>query len=109
MRILFDQGVPAPLRHSVSSHEVATCFELGWSALRNGELLEAAEAASFQVFVTTDQNLRYQQNLSARAISIIVLRTTSWPLMQGHLSTIVEAIERAVAGGYREVAIPLAR
>jgi len=56
------------LRHVLSSHQVATCFEPGWSALRNGELLAAAEEASFQVFVTTDQNLRYQQNLNARAI-----------------------------------------
>lgn len=63
MKILFDQGTPVPLRRSLPKHEVATAFERGWAALQNGELLSAAEAEGFEVLVTTDQNLRYQQNL----------------------------------------------
>jgi hypothetical protein len=62
MRILFDQGTPVPLRHSLTPHEVATALEMGWSNIENGELLAAAEE-QFDALVTTDQNLRYQQNL----------------------------------------------
>jgi hypothetical protein len=65
MRILFDQGTPVPLRNVLIGHEVGTAFEMGWSELDNGELLAAAEA-SFDAFITTDQSLRYQQNLPSR-------------------------------------------
>jgi hypothetical protein len=64
MKILFDQGTPAPLRHELVGHEVVTSFELGWSDLVNGELLAPA-AGQFDLFITTDQNLQYQQNLTA--------------------------------------------
>jgi hypothetical protein len=60
MRILFDQGTPAPLRRSLTGHIVTTVFERGWSTLQNGDLLDAAEQASYDVFITTDQSLRYQ-------------------------------------------------
>jgi hypothetical protein len=72
MRILFDQGTPAPLRHALAPHEVSTAFELGWSNLENGDLLRAAEGR-FEVFITTDQNLRYQQNLTGRQLAIMAL------------------------------------
>lgn len=78
MRILFDQGTPAPLRDHLPGHSVATAYEKGWSALQNGELLAKAEAA-FDVLVTTDRNLHHQQNLAGRKIAILVLPTTSWP------------------------------
>ncbi len=76
MRILFDQGTPAPLRHALTGHSVSTAYEKGWDQLGNGDLLNAAEAA-FDVFVTTDQNLRFQQNLTGRRLAILVLPTTS--------------------------------
>lgn len=63
MRILFDQGTPAPLREALTQHEVATAYERGWSKLKNGELLDAAERDGFEVFVTTDSRLRYQQEI----------------------------------------------
>jgi hypothetical protein len=63
VRILFDQGVPLPLRRSFSGHVVITAWQKGWSELSNGELLAAADADGFELLVTTDQNLRYQQNL----------------------------------------------
>ena len=65
MRVLFDQGTPAPLRHALALHEVSTAFELGWSNLENGDLLLETEGR-FEVFITTDQSLRYQQNLGGR-------------------------------------------
>ena len=73
MRVLFDQGTPAPLRQLLPGHEVATAYERGWSTLKNGELLAAAETQGFQVLVTTDTNLKYQQNLASRTIAIVVL------------------------------------
>ncbi len=77
MRVLFDQGTPVPLRRYLALHAVATVFEKGWSTLQNGELLSTAEYEGFEVLVTTDQNLRYQQNLENRQIAVVVLMTTS--------------------------------
>ena len=78
MRILFDQGTPVPLRDHLVGHVIETAFELGWSTLENGALLAAAED-SFNLLITTDQKLRYQQNLAGRNLSILVLMSTSWP------------------------------
>ena len=105
MRILFDQGTPAPLRHSLTGHTVETAFELGWAALQNGALIAAAEDAGFEVFITTDKNLKYQQNLATRCISIVVLSTTSWPRIQRALPDVVAAVESALPGGYSEVVV----
>jgi len=74
--------------------------------LKNGELLLQAEESGFEVLVTTDQNLQYQQNLAARKISIIVLTTTSWPRIQKHLSAVVSAIASAASCSYLEITIP---
>ena len=70
-------------------HLVATAYEKGWSALTNGELLSRAEAEGFDALVTTDQNLRYQQNLTGRKISVIVLLTTNWPRIKNHIALVV--------------------
>ena len=72
MKILFDQGTPTPLRQALSGHEVSTAFERGWQNLQNGELLRSAEAEGFEAIVTTDQSLRYQQNLAARRLGVVV-------------------------------------
>ncbi|HVT02710.1 MAG TPA: hypothetical protein VHL58_04960 [Thermoanaerobaculia bacterium] len=70
MRILFDQGTPAPLRDALTGHTVSTAYELGWAQLGNGDLLNAAEA-SFDALITTDRNLRHQQNPSGRRLAIL--------------------------------------
>ncbi len=106
MRVLFDQGTPAPLRQVLSGHEVSTAYELGWSTLTNGELLAAAEANGFGVLVTTDRQLKYQQNLASRAIAIVVLGTTSWPRIQASTHAIVGAVNAATPGSYAEVLVP---
>lgn len=77
MRVLFDQGTPVPLRDHLRGHEVITAFEAEWSDLSNGELLARADA-QFDVFVTTDRQLRYQQNLDRRTIAILVLPYANW-------------------------------
>lgn len=106
MRVLFDQGTPAPLRHLLQGHEVATAYELGWSTLKNGDLLAAAEGRGFQVLVTTDRNLKYQQNLASRSIAIIVLGTTSWPRIRAAAEMVITAVHAAGSGTYAEIAIP---
>jgi hypothetical protein len=106
VRVLFDQGTPAPLRQILSGHEVSTAYERGWSTLKNGELLIAAEAQGYQVLVTTDTNLKYQQNLASRTIAIVVLSTTSWPRIKAAAELVAAAIDAAVQGTYSEVPIP---
>ena len=103
MRILFDQGTPAPLRHALLAHVVEIAYERGWSSLKNGELIAAAELADFEVFVTTDKNLKYQQNLVNRSLAIVVLKTTSWPRIKRSLQTVVAAVETADRCSYCEV------
>ena len=106
MRVLFDQGPPAPLRATLIGHEVVTAFEQGWSTLKNGDLLSAAEERGFDILVTTDMNLRYQHNLAARRIGIVVLSTTSWPRIRAASLDVAAAVDRAVPGSYSEVPVP---
>ena len=104
MRILFDQGTPLPLREHLNPHSISTAFELGWSNLENGQLLSAAEML-FDLFITTDQQLRYQQNLASRQLAILVLLTTSWPRIKEFIPQIQEAVEEIKPGDYREIAV----
>jgi hypothetical protein len=105
MRTLFDQGTPVPLRQHLTSHPVNTAFERGWSTLRNGELLDVAEHERYDLLITTNQNLRYQQHLAARQLAIMVLLSTSWPRIQRRIEAIQAAVERVVPGGYEEIAM----
>lgn len=102
MRILFDQGTPAPLRSAFPAALVATTFELGWDELENGDLLRAAEAR-FDVFVTTDKNLRYQQNLGGRHLAILVLPTTNWPEIRRHIIEVTDAVNAIEPGDFVEL------
>jgi hypothetical protein len=106
VRVRFDQGTPVPLRKALEHHEVTTAFEQGWSLMRNGDLLDAAEAAGFEVFVTTDLNLKYQQNLAARTIAVVALGTTSRPRLQDRLVEIVRVIDSATGQTYVEIPMP---
>ena len=106
MRVLFDQGTPAPLRQLLLEHKVETAYERGWSSLQNGDLIAAAEAAGFAVFVTTDRNLKYQQNLAARRMAVVVLLTTSWPRIKAASALVVVAVNESFPGAYVEVSIP---
>lgn len=106
MRILFDQGTPVPLKQALSAHDVSTAYERGWSTLKNGEFLRLAEEDGFEALITTDTNLKYQQNLATRRITIVVLSTTSWPRIRAVVEKVVSAVESTTAGSYVEVSIP---
>ena len=103
MRILFDQGTPVPLRRHLHPNSVDTAAELGWSELSNGDLIAAAEHGGYSLLITTDQNLRYQQNLSERKIAIIVLTTTSWPRIHRGIDNVLTALESLSENNYIEV------
>ena len=105
MRILFDQGTPAPLRAHLTGHSVDTAFERGWSNLRNGELLDRAEADGYQLLITTDQSLRHQQSLSHRRLGVLVLLAASWPRVRLRVDDIRAAVGRTRLGTFVEVAV----
>lgn len=102
MRILFDQGTPAPLRRYLPDDTVITAYERGWANLTNGNLLRVAET-EFDLLVTTDQNLGYQQNLTGRRLAILVLPTTRWPEIRDHVSRVAAAVAEVTPGAYREL------
>jgi hypothetical protein len=106
MRILFDHGTPSGIRRSLAGHEVTEAIERGWDKISNGELLTKAEAEGFELLLTTDKRIRYQQNLKGRKIAIVVLGNSAWRIVQKHLDRIVEAVNAATPGSYTEIDIP---
>jgi hypothetical protein len=97
MRILFDQGVPVPLRRVFPAHSTSTAYEMGWAELTNGALLKQADA-QFDAFITTDQGLRFQQNLAALRLAIVVLETTDWSVIRKYQDEIVATANAARPG-----------
>ncbi len=81
-------------------------IERGWDRLANGELIAAAEAAGFELLVTTDKNIRYQQNLTGRKIAFVVIGNQQWPTLRRYANRVVAAVDAATPGSYVEVEIP---
>lgn len=106
MRILFDHSTPAPLRYALKGHVVVEAFERGWERLVNGDLLDLAEDEGFELFVTADKNLRYQQNLTRRKIAIVALKNAQWPVLRRYVERVVAVVDAATPGSYTEVEIP---
>jgi len=105
--ILFDHGTPKGLARALSEHTVHTAQSKGWDALTNGELLDAAESAGFELLLTTDRRIKYQQNLQVRRIALVVLTgTTRWSRVRQHADRIAAAVASATPGTYSEVEIP---
>lgn len=105
MRVLFDHGTPAPLALALDGHDVRFAKSLGWDTFSNGALLAASEAVGFHVVVTTDKNIRYQQNLAGHAVAIVVLMNAQWPVLRHHVHRVRAAVDAAEPGSYVEVAI----
>src|SRR5258708_7707860 len=98
MLVLFDQGTPVPIRPFLHGHIVKTAAQAGWEMLQNGAPLAAAEEAGFEVLVTPDKNILYQQNLARRKIAIVVLGSPKWPLVRPHVQQVVLAVNAATPG-----------
>ena len=108
MLLLFDHGTPIGLVRALPEHTVHTAQAKGWGTLSNGALLSAAEGAGFEVLLTTDRRIRYQQNLRERRIALVVLTgTTKWSRVRQHTNQVAVAVTAATAGSYSEVHIPL--
>lgn len=105
MKILFDQGTPVPLRRFLPGHTIDTAYERKWSALSNGDLLTMAEQEGYELLITTDRNLRYQQNLTGRQIAIVVLLSTSWPRIKQQTDHIQSIVDASQPGTYQEIPI----
>ena len=105
MRVLLDHGTPAPLVPFLTGHTVAKAKDMGWDTLSNGELLAIAEEAGFDLLLTTDKNIRYQQNLEGRRIALVVLGNPRWPRAKLQVDKILAAVAAATPGSYIEVEI----
>jgi hypothetical protein len=108
LRIVFDKNVPVGVRRFLSNHEVSTFVAMQWHPqLENGELLTAAETAGFDVMVTADQNIRYQQNLSGRKLALVVLGSNLWPIVRDHGAAIGDKVGSAAPGSYCFIEMPV--
>ena len=106
MLVLFDQGTPVPIASFLVGHMVKTARQQGWDTLTNGELLRMAEEAGFDVLLTTDKNLAYQQNLKGRRIGIVVLARNRWSMVKLAVPEIVAAVNGCSPGRYLMVDVP---
>jgi hypothetical protein len=107
MRILSDKSAPNGLAAYLREHSGSTAERCGWARWENGDLLSIAEESGYELFLTADKNLRYQQNLAGRKISILVLGQSPWPLVRQHIPAIVAAVDATTPGSFVEVEIPL--
>jgi len=88
MRVLFDHGTPSGIAGSLSGHEVTEAIERRWDRISNGELLNVAEAAGFNVLLTTDKRIRYQQNLMGRKLAVVVLGNSTRRVVRLYLTAL---------------------
>jgi hypothetical protein len=95
MRVLFDQAIPVPIRTFLIGHTVRTASQQRWDTLKNGELLTVAEQAGFEIFLTTDKNMRHRQNMAGRTIAVVVIGVQQWPALQPDVALIVAAVNTA--------------
>ena len=106
MRILFDNGTPRPIERCLTGHEISHARRIGWHEMENGELIEQAGQAGYDVLLGTDKNIRYRQNLTCRKLAIVVLTGQQCPNVKPHLENIAAAVNAAAPGSYIEVDIP---
>lgn len=107
MLVLFDINTPRGLARVLKRHTVVEARARGWERYENGALLNAAGEAGFEVLVTSDKRIRYQQNLTGRKIALVVLSQGRWRLVRQRLEEIAAAVDAATAGSYTEVEVPI--
>ena len=105
MRILLDENIPRGLRRVLPGHDVRTASEMGWASIANGQLLDEAEKAGFEAFVTSDQNFVFQQNLAGRNIAVVVLSTNRWATIRVQPQTVQRAVANASPGTFSRVTL----
>jgi hypothetical protein len=103
MRVLLDENMPHQLRAHLPDHEVFTAVYVGFGGFKNGELLKAAEDAAYDVLLTGDLSLEYQQNMTGRKIAVVSLSANSWRILQHHIPAIAGAIATAQSGSFSRV------
>ena len=106
MLILFDHGTPRSISRWLPGHTIVEAVARGWDTLANGELLTAAEEAGFDLLLSTDKNIQYQQNLKGRRIAIVILGNSQRPAVHRYIDRVVVAMDAATPGSYTEVEIP---
>jgi len=106
MKILFDNGTPKRIAASLIGHEVTYARQIGWEQLENGELIQRAEDAGYDILLSTDKNIRYQQDLSKREIALVILGNPQWPQVRLFLDRIAAAVNASTPGSYTEIEIP---
>jgi hypothetical protein len=107
MLILFDHSTPAPLSSYLTGHTVIEAKDRGWDRLSNGNLLAEAEHAGFEVLLTADNGIVYQQNLKGRKIALVVLSRNRWRSVQRVTRKIVAAVDAAEPGSYAFIEVPI--
>jgi hypothetical protein len=103
VRVLLDENLPHKLRTGLVGHEVTTASYMGWKGIANGRLLSIAESHGFEVLVTGDNNIAYQQNIIGRKISVVTLSAVKWMILKAKLTEIQHAIEQAAPGTFHFV------
>jgi hypothetical protein len=103
VKVLLDENLDHRLRKYLGAHEVFTASYMGWDGFKNGRLLRAAEEDGFDVLVTGDQTLAYEQNLTGRRLAIVVLSSVEWRIVKDYLGEIHAAVDGAVPGSFRAV------
>ena len=98
MKILFDANTPAPLARFLRGHHVLRSDELGWQGLENGALLNASEEAEFDLLITCDQNVPYQQNFTNRKLAVVILSSNHWPTLRRVAAQIATAVDFVQSG-----------
>jgi hypothetical protein len=106
MRVLFDHNIPSGAARALAHHEVTEAIQRGWERISNGQLIANAEAARFDVLLTADKKIRYQQNLTNRRVALVVISNPTWRILRKHLDRVTAAIDTATPGSYAEVEIP---
>lgn len=106
MKILFDNNTPAGLAKFLRGHEVVRVAQVGWESYSNGELLAAAEKAGFELLLTCDQNLTYQQNLEGRQIALVILSRNNWQRVRRVAHKITTAVDFIQRGQVVRIEIP---
>lgn len=103
MKLLLDENIDHRLRNNLGDHDVVTVSYMGWSGLKNGELLQIAEENGIEIFLTGDRSLAQEQNLTGRRLAIVALSAIEWPIIRKYVAEILDAVNAAVPGSFQAV------